>query len=135
MTLNELLLKTNNRTYEINIGLAKLDDEIALNVMELFPTWETNIYYDVETRVRFGDKLYKCLTAHTSQSTWTPDVAPSLWVRIDNPSEEWPEWIQPVGSTDAYALGAKVSHSEKHWVSDVNNNVWEPGVYGWSEVI
>jgi len=66
MTLNELLLKTNNRTCEINIGLAKLDDEIALNVMELFPTWENNTYYDVDTRVRFGDTLYKCLTAHTS---------------------------------------------------------------------
>ena len=40
---------------------------------------------------------------------------------------------QPTGAQDAYAKGAKVSHNGKHWISDVDNNVWEPGVYGWSE--
>lgn len=38
-----------------------------------------------------------------------------------------------IGAHDAYALGAKVSHKEKHWTSTVANNVWEPGVYGWEE--
>lgn len=32
-----------------------------------------------------------------------------------------------------YANGDKVTHNEKKWVSDVGSNVWEPGVYGWSE--
>lgn len=32
-----------------------------------------------------------------------------------------------------YANGDKVTHNEKKWVSDVDSNVWEPGVYGWSE--
>lgn len=40
---------------------------------------------------------------------------------------------QDIGAHDAYALGAKVSHKEKHWTSTVANNVWEPGVYGWEE--
>ena len=31
--------------------------------------------------------------------------------------------------------GAKVSRNSKHWISDVDNNVWEPGVYGWSEYV
>lgn len=35
---------------------------------------------------------------------------------------------------DAYAQGDKVSHNGKHWTSKVDNNVWEPGVYGWTEV-
>ena len=51
------------------------------------------------------------------------------------PSDEYPEWKQPVGAHDAYAQGAKVSHNGKKWTSDVENNVWEPGVYGWTEVI
>ena len=38
-----------------------------------------------------------------------------------------------MGSTDAYAKGAKVSHNGKHWTSDVGANVWEPGAYGWTE--
>ena len=39
-----------------------------------------------------------------------------------------------MGSTDAYAKGAKVSHNSKRWTSNVYANVWEPGVYGWTEV-
>lgn len=30
--------------------------------------------------------------------------------------------------------GDKVSHHEARWISDIDNNVWEPSVYGWSEV-
>ena len=89
--------------------------------------------YEVGDRRREGEELYKCLQAHTSQETWKPSVSPSLWVRIDDPSQEWPEWVQPQGGTDAYPMGAKVSHNDKHWISDYDNNVWEPGVFGWHE--
>lgn len=95
---------------------------------------ELMIDYSAGYRVRYGGLLYKCLTAHTSQDSWTPDAAPSLWVRIDDPAVEWPEWRQPQSSTDAYAQGAKVSHNGKHWVSTADSNVWEPGVYGWENV-
>lgn len=114
---------------------ATLDDEAALEAVELFPKWKADKEYIVDDRVSFEETLYKCLQAHTSQATWMPDVSPSLWVRVDNPAEEFPEWIQPVGATDAYAIGAKVSHNDKHWISDYDNNIWEPGVFGWSEVI
>lgn len=110
-----------------------LTDEEALTGVELFPHWSDEADYTVGDRVSYDGTLYKCLTAHTSQSTWTPDVSPSLWVRVDDPSIEWPEWVQPVGSTDAYPKDAKVSHNDKHWVSDVDNNVWEPGVAMWTE--
>ena len=113
---------------------ASLSDSDALEAVELFAVWATDTDYEVGDRVSYNGTLYKCLTAHTSQSTWTPPDSPSLWVRVDDPSIEWPEWIQPVGSTDAYAKGAKVSHTGKHWISDVDGNVWEPGVYGWTEV-
>ena len=109
-------------------------DEGALKSPELFPVWNAQgVIYAAGDRVRYGDLLYKCLTEHTSQESWTPAAAPSLWVRIDDPAIEWPEWRQPTGATDAYSKGAKVSHNNKHWVSDVEANVWEPGVYGWTE--
>ena len=110
-----------------------VDDETALEYPEAFPKWETDHAYIVNDRVRYNELLYKVLQNHTSQSTWTPDVTPSLYVRVDNPQEEWPEWRQPAGSTDAYNTGDKVSHHDKHWVSNVDANVWEPGVYGWDE--
>lgn len=109
-------------------------DDVALTIPDIYPEWSADsVAYKLNEKVRYNDLLYKCLTAHTSQASWTPTDAPSLWVRIDDPAEEWPEWRQPTGSTDAYAKGAKVSHNSKHWVSNTENNVWEPGVYGWDE--
>lgn len=114
---------------------ASLSDTDALQGVELFAVWSgDSVDYAVGDRVSYNGTLYKCLTAHTSQSTWTPDTSPSLWVRVDDPSIEWPEWVQPVGSTDAYAKDAKVSHNSKHWISTIPANTYEPGVYGWDEV-
>lgn len=112
----------------------ELTDTEALEGIELFPKWKADETYLIGERVRYNDLLYKCLLNHTSQESWTPDVSPSLWVRVDDPHVEFPDWVQPVGSADAYPLGAKVTHLEKHWVSTVENNVWEPSVYGWEEV-
>lgn len=111
-----------------------LDDEQALEVSELFPNWLENYVYEVGARARYEDILYKCLISHTSQSDWTPDNAPSLWARVLIPDPEMiPEWVQP-DSTNPYMIGDKVKHLDKTWVSTVDYNVWEPGVYGWSEV-
>ena len=111
-----------------------LDDSAALDYTELFPTWKEDAVYEVSARVRFEGILYKCLQAHTSQSTWTPTDAPSLWARVLIPDPETiPEWIQP-DSTNPYMKGDKVTHNSKTWESNVDNNVWEPGVYGWDEV-
>lgn len=99
----------------------------------LFETWQTGVAYTVGQLRNWGDKLYKCVQAHTSQAGWEPDKAVSLWSAASDPAEEWPEWSQPVGAHDAYAKGDKVSHNGKHWTSTADANVWEPGVYGWTE--
>lgn len=113
-----------------------LTDEDGINAVELFPHWNAdNVSYEEGTRVQYNNLLYKCLQTHTSQISWDPANTPSLWVRVDDPSEEWPEWRQPSGSTDAYPQGYKVSHNGKHWISEVDNNTWEPGVYGWAEQV
>ena len=79
-------------------------------------------------------ELFRCVQAHTSQADWTPDATASLWKKVGDPTEEWPAWSQPIGAHDAYNSGDKVSHNGKHWASNVDANVWEPGVYGWTEV-
>lgn len=113
-------------------GLSEVNNIIVESV---YPSWDSNGYsYFAGEKVSYEDKYYRCIQNHTSQADWTPDTAVSLWVSISDPSEEYPEWVQPTGAHDAYSKGDKVSHNEKHWVSDVDSNVWEPGVYGWSEV-
>ncbi len=109
-----------------------LDDATALTGVELFPAWAVGKAYAVNDRVQYNGVLYKCVQAHTSQANWTPDATPALWVVIS--LEEWPEWMQPTGAHDAYAEGAKVSHGGKRWYSTIPANVYEPGVYGWTEV-
>lgn len=110
-----------------------LTDEQAETVPDAFPAWSAGIAYEVGKRVRFNGLLYKCVQAHTSQDGWTPDATPALWARIGEPGDEWPEWVQPTGAQDAYAMGDRVSHNGSHWESTADANVWEPGVYGWTE--
>lgn len=111
---------------------ADLSDSEAYTAPELFPQWTSKDYAQGD-RVQYQGLLYKCLQSHTAQSDWTPETAVSLWVRVDDPSIEYPEWRQPQGSHDAYNKGDKVSHNGKHWQSDIDGNVWEPPTM-WSEV-
>ena len=87
--------------------------------------------------------LYRSITGTQERPTellYHPKYVPTLLEKVEEggeeaPSEEYPEWVRPTGAHDAYAQGAKVSHNGKKWTSNVENNVWEPGVYGWTEVI
>ena len=109
-------------------------DEQALTVPALYPTWRSGVYYEVGIRVLYNGILYKVLTAHTSKDDWTPDAAPALFAKVLIPDETVvPEWEQP-DSTNPYMKDDKVTHNGKTWVSDIDNNVWEPGVYGWTEL-
>lgn len=112
-------------------------DEFALQTMDMFPYWKTGLTVTQDDitngkhRYQYNGKLYKCIQKHTTQADWTPDKTPALWVEVS--LDEFPEWKQPTGSHDAYKKGDKVTHNGKKWSSDVDANVWEPGVYGWSE--
>ena len=115
---------------EIIAAIVKLresvNDELALSVPMLYPAWREGIEYSVGYRVLYNEVLYKVLTAHTSQETWTPDVSPSLFAKVLIVDENVvPEWEQP-DSTNPYMKGDTVMHNGNTWVSLVDNNVWEP---------
>ncbi len=132
MTLIELALKLRAIIEQAAQSLEPAD---ALEGKELFPEWQTDTSYAKDYKVRRSGILYACLQAHTSQAGWAPELAPSLWAKVLIPDPEViPDWEQP-DSTNPYAKGAKVRHNGKIWVSDIDGNVWEPGVYGWTEVV
>ena len=109
-------------------------DEQALSAPAVYPSWKEGVEYAADDRILYDEVLYKVITAHTSQTDWTPDVAVSLFAKVLIPdANEIPAWEQP-DSTNPYMSGDKVTHNSKVWVSDVDNNIWEPSVYGWSEV-
>lgn len=102
----------------------------ALQAVELFPAWRDGVAYAEGQRVRHNGKLYRVLTAHEAQDTWTPDAAPSLFARVLMPEDgSVPEWQQP-DSTNAYAKGDRVTHNGSTWQSLTDGNVWEPGATG-----
>jgi hypothetical protein len=161
------------------------EEELAF-IMSKFPSFEIGKSYLVNEKVVFRSKLYKVIQAHTSQSDWTPDQVPALFVevmpdgvigpwrqplgahdaykagdkvyfnghvyvcKVDNNiwspdnygwelfeeeepgGDEYPDWVQPTGSHDAYQVRAIVTHNGQLWISTIDNNVWEPGIYGWS---
>lgn len=118
----------------VKILRANVSDEKALSAVAAYPTWKPGCAYFTDERVAFEDVLYRVLMDHVSQADWTPTAAPSLFTKvlIVDPTVITP-WEQP-DSTNPYMTGDKVSHNGKNWVSNCDNNVWEPGVYGWDEI-
>lgn len=117
----------------IEKAAVSLPDEDAVDAVELFPLWVADKAYALDERIRYGDKLYRCVQAHTSQADWTPNATPALWTEVAKPGEI-PVWKQPTGAQDAYMKGDKVWYPERDttvYESTVDNNVWQPDVYGW----
>jgi len=75
--------------------------------------------------VLFNGEVY---ISKIDNNVWSPDTYG--W-ELEASGDEYPEWVQPTGTHDAYALGAIVAHNGQLWISTVDANVWEPGVYGW----
>ena len=116
------------------INTLAVDDATALRMVEFYPEWSAGQAYTAGFKVQHGGKLWRCIQAHTSQDSWVPGSAPSLWAKVLIPDETViHEWEQP-DSTNPYMTGDKVTHNGVTWESTIDNNVWEPGVYGWTEV-
>ena len=116
---------------------ATLTDEQAIEVKELYPLWATDTAYAVDTIVRYEDKLYRCLQAHTSQANWTPNATPALWVEVAPPNE-YREIKDNMLPTEAFALDEIGWYKSKDnlWLSLIPANTYTPETYpaGWEKV-
>lgn len=117
----------------------QIDDVTATENADQFTNWAPLATYTVgQMRTDPLDgALYRCGQAHTSQEGWNPSLTPAMWAKVGDPSDEWPDWSLPVSTLDLYDTGDQVTHNDKHWTSNIDANVWEPGadgVYTWTEV-
>lgn len=83
-----------------------------------------------------GDKVtYDNLVwvSSVDYNVWAPGIYGwDIYVEPhDEGGEVFYDWVQP-DSTNPYPYGAIVRHNGSLWVSEIDGNVWEPGVYGWS---
>lgn len=134
-----LVAQQMNRAFQFMADSLTLSDEQKMEIADLYEPWAYPKNYKTGKILKFGvnadgeTQLYTVLQDHTSQENWTPDTATSLYKKIGFTESGVPVWTQPLGATDAYNTGDKVSHDGKTWVSTVDANIWEPGVYGWVE--
>lgn len=113
-----------------------------LEVPSLFPKYKVGKAYAVKEIFSYGEnevgdpQLYQVLQAHTSTKEWTPDTSASLYKKIGVTEEGYPEWVQPLGATDAYNTGDVVSYNGVLYKSTIDGNIWAPDTYpqGWEAV-
>jgi len=139
MASKKFIAKQMNRFFQIMAEQMKLDDSVAMEIADLYEPWEEEKHYDVGKIIKYGvnangeTQLYSVLQAHTSKFDWLPDVTPALYKAIGFTPSGIPIWTQPLGTSDAYMKGDVVMFNDALWESDIDNNVWQPGVYGWTQ--
>lgn len=121
---------------KVNIALefikANATPEQKLTLMALYPKWIVGTAYIVGDELQYNNLLYQVIQAHTSQVDWTPDIVPALF-KVIQLEGVIPDWVQPIGSSDAYKKGDKVIFETKTYESLIDANVWSPTAYpaGW----
>lgn len=124
----------------MQLYVATLPEEKALEVASVYPAWEANRAYAVGEIISYGinsvgdPQLYKIVQAHTSQDNWRPDATPALYDAFGLDESGYPLWSQPTGAHDAYNVGDIVNYNGTLYQSTINGNVWSPDVYpaGWT---
>lgn len=113
--------------------------EMMLEIPSVYPAYAVGKAYKTKDVFSYGTnvvgdpQLYQVLQDHTSAAEWTPDTAVSLYKAIGVTEDGYPEWVQPLGSTDAYNTGDIVSYNGTLYISTIDANVWSPEAYpaGW----
>ena len=124
-------------TVDVDVNSAEM-----LEVATVFPKYQVGKAYKVKDVFAYGEnavgdpQLYQVLQEHTSAAEWTPDTAISLYKAIGMTESGYPEWVQPLGASDAYNTGDIVSYNGVLYQSTIDGNVWSPDTYptGWVEV-
>lgn len=127
--MNRYMQKAEEIRKAINKFAENQTDETLIDNKAAFQLWSGNgLKVKAGEIYLYNDELYRVVQDHTTQNDWTPDKTPALYTIIGG---DWDEW-----EPGSYAKGTKRKHNGKKWVSNVDNNIWEPGatgVYTWDE--
>lgn len=127
----------------LQLFVATLSEDKAIEVSTVYPVWSTGTAYAVGDIISYGTnsvgdpQLYKVVQAHTSQAEWTPDAVPALYDAFGLDESGYPLWTQPSGAHDAYNTGDIINYNGTLYQSTIDGNVWSPDVYpaGWKAYI
>jgi hypothetical protein len=104
----------------------------------LVKEWQPDLQVQIGEHYTHNDNTYVVIQAHTTQADWQPQDVPALFLLKPkvNQGETYPQWVQPVGSHDAYNIGDRVTFEGSNYESLINGNVWSPTAYpqGWQQI-
>ena len=109
----------------------EIDEITASENADMFIEWDDKSSFKAGTIRKRNNLLYLCLQDHAGQTGWEPENTPALWKQFGINENGISDWSQPISIADAYMLNSETMHNGYIWVSDYDNNVWEPGVFGW----
>ena len=106
--------------------------------------------YNVEAKLTDEEResLYVLAREHAAPQYNYDSEIEAIWAAIrelqqgqegggggTEPTDEWPEYVQPTGAHDAYQVGDKITWNGKHYICIFANCVWSPADYpaGWQE--
>lgn len=105
--------------------------------------------YNVEAKITDEEResLYALAREHAAPQYNYDSEIEAIWAAIrelqqaqeegggTEPTDEWPEFVQPTGAHDAYSSGDKITFNGVHYICRMNACVWSPAVYpaGWEE--
>jgi hypothetical protein len=144
-TFNALMVKFANNISQVlstmnNNPIAVANAEIwtaeLKRDVEVMQEWQPNAQVWLGELRKYNDVRYVVVQSHITQIGWEPPNVPALFTPKPLPQigQLYPDWVQPTGAQDAYALGDRVRHNGANWESTVSANVWEPGVFGWIQI-
>ena len=120
-----------------DLGLADtevLEKELNDKVV-LIKSWQAGLTVTIGEHYTHNDNTYVVIQAHTTQADWQPQNVPALFLLRPKPQvgDDYPQWVQPTGGHDAYAIGDRVTFEGANYESLINGNVWSPTAYpqGW----
>lgn len=105
--------------------------------------------YNVEAKLTDEEResLYALARQHAAPRYNYDSEIEAIWAAIrelqqaqeegggTEPTDEWPEYVQPTGAHDAYGVGDKITWNGKRYICIFANCVWSPADYpaGWQE--
>lgn len=107
-----------------------------ISINTLLPEWRSGTNYKRGEAIIYKGDVYRIAQAHTSQDTWLPTDAPSLYTRIRLASDGVRIWAAPTNAEDSFSNGERVHYPDENgdiWISNRDGNTSVPGTDRWWE--
>ncbi len=115
------------------INTLTVDDNTALRMREFYPEWVDGKAYTVGYKLTYGGKLYRVITAHTSQADWTPDVAVTLFEVINETHAG--TYNDPIPYDGNMALSAGLYYMQDYTIYKCTRDTVNPVYNALSELV